>query len=122
MGLLTELQRLELLKLLQSNPQLNQRDLAREMGVSLGKANYCLRALIGKGLVKLERFRRNPEKRRYAYLLTAAGLEEKARITMAYLKSKVEEYEALEKEIEQLRSDLKNRRAPPAEPARKGVE
>jgi hypothetical protein len=63
-----------------------------------------------KGLVKLGNFRRNPEKREYAYLLTPAGLEEKSRITLAFLKRKVEEYEALEKEIEQLRGDLKNRR------------
>jgi len=110
MPVLTEPQRLDLLKLLQSNPQMNQRDLAREMGVSLGKANYCLNALMEKGLVKLERFRQNPDKRNYAYLLTKAGLEEKSRITLTFLKRKVAEYEALEKEIEQLRSELKDRR------------
>jgi EPS-associated MarR family transcriptional regulator len=110
MPLLTDPQRLELLKLLHDQPQMSQRDLARAMGVSLGKANYCLKALMEKGLVKLGNFRRNPEKREYAYLLTPAGLEEKSRITLAFLKRKVEEYEALEKEIEQLRGDLKNRR------------
>ena len=110
MPVLTDPQRLELLKLLQNQPQMSQRDLAQAMGVSLGKANYCMRALIEKGLVKLENFRRNPDKREYAYLLTPAGLEEKTRITMSFLRRKLAEYEALEKEIEQLRSELKNRR------------
>ena len=110
MPVLTDPQRLELLKLLQDQPQMSQRDLARAMGVSLGKANYCLKALMEKGLVKLGNFRRNPDKREYAYLLTPAGLEEKTRITMSFLRRKLAEYEALEKEIEQLRGELKNRR------------
>src|ERR1035437_10228823 len=110
MPVLTDPQRLELLKLLHEQPQMSQRDLAQAMGVSLGKANYCLKALMEKGLVKLENFRRNADKREYAYLLTPAGLEEKTRITLAFLKHKVAEYEALEKEIEQLRGELKNRR------------
>ena len=109
MPVLTDPQRFELLKLLHAEPQMSQRDLARAMGISLGKANYCLNALIEKGLVKLERFRRNPDKRQYAYLLTPAGLEEKTRITMSFLRRKVAEYEALEKEIEQLRGELENR-------------
>lgn len=107
---LTDPQRLELLKLLQDQPQMSQRDLAQAMGVSLGKANYCLKALMEKGLVKLERFRASPDKRQYAYLLTPAGLREKTRITLEFLRNKVSEYEALEKEIEQLRGDLENRR------------
>ncbi len=110
MPVLTDPQRLELLKLLQQQPQMSQRDLAQAMGVSLGKANYCLKALMEKGLVKFGNFRRNPDKREYAYLLTAAGLEEKTRITMSFLRRKVAEYEALEKEIEQLRGELKTRR------------
>ena len=110
MPVLTDPQRLELLKLLHAEPQMSQRDLAQAMGVSLGKANYCLKALMDKGLVKLGNFRRNPDKREYAYLLTPAGLEEKTRITLAFLRRKVAEYEALEKEIEQLRGELKNRR------------
>ena len=109
MPILTDPQRLELLKLLQDQPQMSQRDLAQAMGVSLGKANYCLNALVGKGLVKLERFRANPDKRQYAYLLTAAGLKEKTRITLDFLRRKVTEYETLEKEIQQLRGDLENR-------------
>ncbi len=110
MPVLTDLQRLELLKLLQDQPQMSQRDLAQAMGVSLGKANYCLKALMEKGLVKLEKFRANPDKRHYAYLLTPAGLKEKTRITLEFLRHKVAEYESLEKEIEQLRGDLENRR------------
>jgi EPS-associated MarR family transcriptional regulator len=113
MPVLTDPQRLQLLKLLQDQPQMSQRDLAQAMGVSLGKANYCLKALMEKGLVKFGNFRRNPDKRQYAYLLTAAGLEEKTRITMAFLRRKVEEYETLEREIEQLRGDLKGSRIQP---------
>ncbi len=117
MPVLTDPQRLQLLKLLQDQPQLSQRDLAQAMGVSLGKANYCLKALMDKGLVKFGNFRKSPDKSQYAYLLTAAGLEEKIRITMSFLRRKVAEYEALEKEIEQLRGDLKNRRIPSAAPS-----
>ena len=119
---LTDPQRLELLKLLQDQPQMSQRDLAQAMGVSLGKANYCLKALMEKGLVKLENFRANPDKRQYAYLLTPAGMKEKTRITMAFLRNKVAEYEALEKEIEQLRGDLENRRIQSAALAERQTE
>ena len=112
---LTDPQRLELLRLLQEQPQMSQRDLAQAMGVSLGKANYCLNALMEKGLVKLARFRANPEKRQYAYLLTPAGVKEKTRITMEFLRHKVAEYETLEKEIERLRRDLEERRIETAE-------
>jgi len=105
--MLSDSQRFELLKLLQEKPQISQRELAQAMGVSLGKANYCVNALMEKGLVKLKNFRQNPRKRQYAYLLTAAGLEEKTRITLAFLRRKLAEYETLEKEIE-----LKMRRSP----------
>ena len=114
MPILTDPQRLALLKLLQQQPQMSQRDLAQAMGVSLGKANYCLNALMVKGLVKFGNFRKNPDKRHYAYLLTPAGLEEKTRITMKFLQRKVAEYQTLEKEIEQLRGELKRRRIPSA--------
>jgi len=122
MPVLSESQRLELLKLLHSSPHMNQRDLAQTMGVSLGKANYCLKALMEKGLVKLDRFRQNPDKRQYAYLLTKAGMEEKSRITLDFLKSKVAEYELLEKEIEQLRGELKNRRIQTGMPTKEQAE
>ena len=113
MAVLTDHQRLEILKLLQAKPQMSQRALAAAMGVSLGKANYCLKALMDKGLVKLENFRNNPDKRQYAYLLTPAGIEERTRITLAFLRRKVVEYEALEREIEQLRGDLNTGRLRP---------
>jgi EPS-associated MarR family transcriptional regulator len=104
---LPESWRLQMLKLLQANPGLSQRQLAAHMGVSLGKANYCLRALVEKGLVKLGNFGKNPNKRQYAYLLTPAGLEEKTRITLAFLRRKEAEFEAIQSEIEALKSDLK---------------
>jgi MarR family transcriptional regulator, temperature-dependent positive regulator of motility len=112
MPVLTDPQRLEFLKLLHQKPQMSQRDLAKAMGVSLGKANYCLQALIQKGLVKLENFRSSPDKKNYAYLLTPAGVEEKTRITLTFLKQKMTEYEVLEKEIEQLRNELSSRPNP----------
>ena len=105
--------RLQVLKLLQANPSLNQRQLAAELGVSLGKANYCLRALVDKGLVKLGNFSKNPNKRQYAYVLTPAGLEEKTRITLGFLKRKEAEFEAIRREIEALKGDLE-----PAQPTR----
>lgn len=93
---------------LQAHPSLSQCQLAAQMGVSLGKANYCLRALIEKGLVKLGNFRKNQNKRQYAYLLTPAGLEEKTRITLAFLKRKEAEFEAIRREIEVLKSELES--------------
>jgi EPS-associated MarR family transcriptional regulator len=98
--------RLQVLKLLQANPSLSQRQLAAEMGVSLGKANYLLRALVEKGLVKLGNFSKNPSKGKYAYILTPAGMEEKTRITLAFLKRKQAEFEAIKSEIEVLKGDL----------------
>jgi EPS-associated MarR family transcriptional regulator len=101
-----ETQRLALLRLLEQNPNLSQRELAQAMGVSLGKANYCLKALIEKGFVKFGRFRQSANKPAYAYLLTPAGIEEKTRIVRAFLRHKEAEYEAIQQEIESLRRDL----------------
>ena len=103
--------RLQVLKHLQANPSLSQRQLAAQMGVSLGKANYCLRALVEKGLVKLGNFSKNQNKRQYAYLLTSAGVEEKTRITQAFLKRKEAEFEAIRRELEALKSELNPLRA-----------
>jgi EPS-associated MarR family transcriptional regulator len=97
----------KLLKVLQDNPDLSQRELAREVGLSLGKTNYCLRALIEKGFIKASNFRNSQNKVAYAYLLTPRGIEEKIQATADFLKRKVVEYRALEKEIEQLRSEVK---------------
>jgi EPS-associated MarR family transcriptional regulator len=97
----------KLLRILQENPDLNQRELAQKIGISLGKTNYCLRALIEKGWVKAASFRRSENKVAYAYFLTPHGVEEKIRATAYFLRRKLAEYEALEKEIEQLRGEVK---------------
>ena len=97
----------KVLKVLQENPDLSQRELAREVGLSLGKTNYCLRALIEKGFIKASNFRNNKNKVAYVYVLTPRGIEERIRATSYFLKRKVEEYEELEKEIERLRDEIK---------------
>ena len=94
--------RLDLLRKLESNPQSTQRELSREMGVSLGKVNYCMKKLTEKGLIKLANFSHNPNKMGYAYLLTSQGIEEKSRLTFSFLKRKTAEYEILKKEINAL--------------------
>lgn len=98
--------RYRLLKLLQTNPELSQRQLAEELGVSVGKINYCLNALLGKGLVKVRNFRDNQNKLAYAYYLTPKGAKEKVRATVGFLKRKLEEYQGLEREIEELRREV----------------
>ena len=100
----TEEVHFRVLQLIQKNPEFSQRELARELGVSLGKANYCLNALIDKGFVKARNFRRSDNKLAYAYLLTPSGIEEKARVAVAFLRRKMDEYEALKTEIEVLRA------------------
>ena len=104
--MLTDEHRYQILKLLEARPDLNQRAVAAELGISLGKVNYCLRALIGKGLLKANNFRNNRNKRAYAYFLTPHGMEEKARITVQFLRVKIAEYEALDQEIERLRGEV----------------
>ena len=95
--------RLDLLRRLESNPQYTQRELSQEMGVSLGKVNYCIKKLTEKGLIKLTNFTHNPDKMSYAYLLTPSGIEEKSRLTFSFLKRKVIEYEILKDEINELK-------------------
>ena len=94
--------RLDLLRKLESNPEYTQRELSREMGVSLGKVNYCMKKLTEKGLIKLSNFTHNPNKMGYAYLLTPSGVEEKTRLTFSFLKRKIVEYEVLKIEINEL--------------------
>jgi EPS-associated MarR family transcriptional regulator len=96
----------KLFKALENQSQTNQRHLAEELGFSLGKLNYCLKALIDKGLVKAENFRQAKNKRRYAYKLTPAGLKEKARVTVRFLKQKQKEYEKIKTEIDQLKNEI----------------
>ena len=95
--------RLDLLRRLESNPEFTQRELSREMGVSLGKVNYCMKKLTEKGLIKLTNFTHNPNKMGYMYLLTPSGIDEKTRLTLSFLKRKVFEYEILKKEINELK-------------------
>jgi len=97
---------LQLLKLIERSPGLSQRDLARELGVSLGKTHYVLRALVEKGWVKANNFRRNDNKLAYAYLLTPVGVSEKIRMTRDYLRQKELEYTAIVAEIESLRREV----------------
>ena len=94
--------RLDLLRKLESSPHYTQRDLSREVGVSLGKVNYCIKKLTEKGLIKLTNFTHNPNKIGYAYLLTTQGIEEKSRLTFSFLKRKIVEFEILKKEINAL--------------------
>jgi EPS-associated MarR family transcriptional regulator len=94
-----------LLKTLEENPGLSQRDLAKRLGVSLGKVNFCLNALVEKGSLKINNFRNSENKLAYAYLLTPRGVEEKARITVHFLKYKMQEYERLRSEIAELQRD-----------------
>ena len=93
---------LSVLRLLAASPHLSQREVASSVGVSLGKANYCLRALIAKGFVKAENYRKSSNKLAYLYLLTPAGVAAKADLTRRFLARKVIEYEALRQEIEGL--------------------
>ena len=94
-----------LLKLIEANPQISQRALAKAMGVSLGKLNYCLQAVITRGWVKAKNFAKNPNKRAYAYYLTPKGFEAKTKVTVRFLKQKVKDYESLKEEIESLRRE-----------------
>lgn len=94
------------LKLLQDNPDLSQRELAKLLGVSNGKLHYCMKALIDKGLVKLGNFANSKHHLGYAYLLTPAGISEKAGMTSNFLKRKMAEYEALQAEIAALQAEL----------------
>ena len=95
----------DLLRKFEANPEYTQRELSKEMGVSLGKVNYCINKLVEKGWVKLTNFSRNPNKVGYIYLLTPKGIEEKTRLTFAFLKIKLTEYEMLKEEINSLKLD-----------------
>ena len=98
--------RFRVLNLLESQPDLNQREMAKVLGVSLGGVNYCLRALAAKGLVKMQNFNSSSNKLGYAYLLTPKGFKEKMVLSKDFLERKLREYEALRAEIEALRQDL----------------
>ncbi|WP_386685012.1 MarR family EPS-associated transcriptional regulator [Loktanella sp. R86503] len=98
--------RFRVLRVLQDSPDLSQRQIASALGVSLGAVNYCLRALIEKGQVKVRNFQSSSSKIRYAYILTPRGVREKSRLTGAFLARKMAEYEVLKAEIESLEAEL----------------
>jgi EPS-associated MarR family transcriptional regulator len=102
----------KLLRLLETNPGMSQRELARELGISVGKVNYCLRALIGKGWIKAKNFKNSQNKAAYMYLLTPRGLDEKARLALSFLRAKRAEFEALRREIDAMQVDVSGHRAP----------
>jgi EPS-associated MarR family transcriptional regulator len=98
--------RFRVLRLLEENPEMSQRDIATAVGISVGGVHYCLNALIDKGMVKLGNFTAAKDKRRYAYILTPKGLSEKAALTSRFLKRKIDEYDALKAEIDALKSEM----------------
>lgn len=98
----------KVLHLLEAKPQLTQRELSKELGISLGAVNFCLKALIEIGHIKTKNFNQHPRKLAYMYLLTPQGLAEKICLTSGFLKRKMDEYHALKKEIQSLKSSLKN--------------
>ena len=96
------------MRLLQENPDLNQREMAEKLGISLGGLNYCLKALIKSGLVKMRNFAKSKNKFGYVYVLTPTGVSEKTAITRRFLQHKLEEYQLLQYEIELLQADLQS--------------
>jgi len=97
--------------LLQDNPDLTQRELAEKLGISVGGLNYCLKALMEKGLVKMKNFAESKNKFGYVYVLTPSGLAEKAAITQRFLQRKMQEYQALKAEIEALQMEVLDKEA-----------
>lgn len=95
--------RFKLFRLLEANPGASQRELSRELGISLGKVNYCLKALVQMGLVKASNFKNSKSKAAYMYLLTPRGIQEKAKVTSSFLQRKMQEHDALKDEIEAIR-------------------
>ena len=95
---------LNVLRKIQKKPKSSQREMAKSLGFSLGKLNYCLKALQEKGLIKIQNFKKNPNKVNYLYILTPAGIKKKTKLTIAFMKRKIQEYDELKAEIEQLKS------------------
>tara|TARA_B100000767_G_C19259704_1_gene326693 strand:+ start:195 stop:503 length:309 start_codon:yes stop_codon:yes gene_type:complete len=90
---------LNILRKLVKNPDMNQRALATDLGLSLGKLNYCLKALRAKGLIKIKNFKKNENKSRYLYILTPSGISHKTKLTLNFMKQRLKEYDELHKEI-----------------------
>ncbi|MFC1822569.1 MarR family EPS-associated transcriptional regulator [Thermodesulfobacteriota bacterium] len=102
--------RYRLLKILKTDPDLTQRDMAQQMGISLGKVNFCLSELAKRGFIKINRFKVSQSKIRYLYILTPRGVEEKTRLTLSFLKRKVSEYEEISRQIEDLAREVEEER------------
>jgi EPS-associated MarR family transcriptional regulator len=110
--MLSEEMRYQVMRLLEANPELSQRDVARALGISLGKVNYCLQALVRKGWIKATNFKNSHRKAAYMYLLTPRGLEEKGRLALQFLLIKMREYEKLRVEIAEIRREAEGRNPP----------
>ena len=110
--------RFRVLRLLQEKPDMTQREIASALGISLGGVNYCLRALVGKGLIKIHNFHNSRNKMGYVYLLTPQGIAEKTALTASFLKRKMLEYESLKAEIAGLKAELEQATAPLSSPNR----
>ena len=89
----------DVLRKIQKKPESTQRELAEELGFSLGKLNYCLKALHAKGLIKMQNFKKNPKKINYIYVLTPKGIAERTKLTINFMKRKMNEYDELKKEL-----------------------
>lgn len=107
MSNLSDENRYNLLKLLDSQSELTQRQIASKLGLSLGKVNYCLKSLSDVGLIKAIRFYKSPNKKAYLYILTPAGIEEKVRVTLRFLAKKQQDYERLQLEIDEIQKEAK---------------
>jgi EPS-associated MarR family transcriptional regulator len=106
---------LKVLREIEANPAITQRELAQQLGVSLGKVNYCLKALVDRGWVKVNNFRNSDNKAAYAYLLTPNGFEEKAKITVLFLKQRIKEYEQIKREIAELEAEVNGKASEPGQ-------
>jgi len=102
----TENTHFRVLRLLEANPKMNQRELAQALGISLGKTNYCIKALLDKGMLKVQNFQNSKRKMAYAYFLTPAGIAEKTALTGRFLQRKLHEYELLKAEVESLQLEI----------------
>lgn len=103
---LSDEHRYKILKALEANPTTSQRELARELGISLGKVNYCVQALVEKGMVKAKNFKNSNNKRGYVYVLTPRGIEDRATVAGRFLRRKLQDHAELQREIEVLRAEM----------------
>ncbi len=97
----------QILRKIVEKPESTQRELAKGLNLSLGKLNYCLKALREKGLIKIQNFKKNPKKLNYVYVLTPKGITEKTKLTINFMKRQMEEYDKLKSELENQKADLK---------------